>query len=70
MYGIVLFLRLWFTRPLCDLSVIRERQDVVEYLSSTRNNEVISALQDSIKNIKDVKVSRIGIGQKLDFRPF
>lgn len=44
-------------RPLCDLCTLRERQTAIEYLSSPRNEEITSTLQDCIKHVKNIPVS-------------
>ena len=48
--------RLWFMRPLCDLSTIHERQIAIEYLSSPHHSDTITTLHDCIKHVKNVPV--------------
>ena len=49
--------RLWFLRPLADMSVLRERQEAVEFLKSPTHDETTTMLYDCIKHIKNIPVS-------------
>ncbi|XP_077981938.1 mutS protein homolog 5-like [Glandiceps talaboti] len=47
-------LRLWFMRPIQDIDVLKERQAAVAFFVSPRNIEVLTSLQDALRNIKNV----------------
>lgn len=49
--------RLWFLRPLCDLSVLTSRQDAIEFLMSPQNEELASTMHSCVKQIRHVSVS-------------
>ncbi|XP_058864772.1 mutS protein homolog 5-like [Acipenser ruthenus] len=47
-------MRRWFLRPTRDLAVLNMRQEVIEFFTSPRNNQVLTTLQDCLKNIKGI----------------
>lgn len=51
--------RLWFLRPLQDVSVLQQRLEAVSYFISPRNVELVTSLQDCLKNVKNVTVSSL-----------
>ena len=53
----IIIFRLWFLRPLKDISVLRQRLDAIEFLSSVKHNNIVSSLTDCLKNIKNIPVS-------------
>ena len=53
----IIIFRLWFLRPLKDISVLRQRLDAIEFLSSVKHNDIVSSLTDCLKNIKNIPVS-------------
>ncbi|MGH0163316.1 UNVERIFIED_CONTAM: hypothetical protein FKN15_004724 [Acipenser sinensis] len=44
----------WFLRPTRDLAVLNMRQEVIEFFTSPQNNQVLTTLQDCLKNIKGI----------------
>ena len=48
--------RVWFLRPLRDQSVLKQRHDAVSFFITPRNIEIVSALSDNLKNVKDIQV--------------
>ncbi|XP_054716142.1 mutS protein homolog 5-like isoform X2 [Uloborus diversus] len=58
-------LRRWFLLPTTEITVISEREAAVKYFSSSRNSEITSTLQSSLKQIKFVSriFSRMKISQ-------
>jgi len=51
--------RLWFLRPLRDVTALQQRQDAIAFLASPRNEEVAATLHDCIKHIRNIPVSRV-----------
>uniref|UniRef100_A0A3Q1BFM4 DNA mismatch repair proteins mutS family domain-containing protein n=1 Tax=Amphiprion ocellaris TaxID=80972 RepID=A0A3Q1BFM4_AMPOC len=47
-------LRLWFLRPTQDLAVLHRRQEVIRFFTSPRNSEVLTTLQSSLRNIRNI----------------
>ncbi|KAL3869764.1 hypothetical protein ACJMK2_042401 [Sinanodonta woodiana] len=47
-------LRLWFLRPSRDQTVLKQRFDAISFFVNPINIEVVSSLQDNLKNIKNV----------------
>ncbi|XP_070196128.1 mutS protein homolog 5-like isoform X2 [Littorina saxatilis] len=47
-------LRLWFVRPLKNLSMLKQRLDAISFLTQPRNIEVLSSLQSNLKHVKNV----------------
>ncbi|MGH0143128.1 UNVERIFIED_CONTAM: hypothetical protein FKN15_053221 [Acipenser sinensis] len=47
-------MRRWFLRPTRDLAVLNMRQEVIEFFTSPQNNQVLTTLQDCLKNIKGI----------------
>ncbi|KAL5016536.1 hypothetical protein ScPMuIL_006125 [Solemya velum] len=47
-------LRLWFLRPYRDCNLLKRRQDAIGFFVNPRNIEVLSTLQDCLKNIKNI----------------
>ncbi|XP_071325249.1 mutS protein homolog 5 isoform X3 [Trachinotus anak] len=47
-------LRQWFLRPTQDLAVLHRRQEVIHFLTSPRNSDVLSTLQSLLRNIRNI----------------
>ena len=56
-----LLCRLWFTRPLRDLTVLQQRLDAISLLTSPRHVDVTSSLSDCLKHIKNIPVSCVHV---------
>lgn len=50
--------RLWFLRPIRDQTVLKQRHDAVSFFITPRNMEVVSALSDNLKYVRDIEVDR------------
>ena len=61
MYMYSLLCRLWFTRPLRDLTVLQQRLDAISLLTSPRHVDVTSSLSDCLKHIKNIPVSCVHV---------
>ncbi|XP_008297768.1 mutS protein homolog 5 [Stegastes partitus] len=47
-------LRRWFLRPTQDLAVLHRRQEVICFFTSPRNSDVLTTLQSSLRNIRNI----------------
>lgn len=47
----------WFLRPLLDIDLIKERQDVVLSLTSSENTSVLDTMKRNLGFIKNIPVS-------------
>uniref|UniRef100_A0A4W6CIX6 MutS protein homolog 5 n=1 Tax=Lates calcarifer TaxID=8187 RepID=A0A4W6CIX6_LATCA len=47
-------LRQWFLRPTQDLAVLHRRQEVIRFFTSPQNSDVLSTLQSSLRNIRNI----------------
>uniref|UniRef100_A0A3P8RUS4 MutS protein homolog 5 n=1 Tax=Amphiprion percula TaxID=161767 RepID=A0A3P8RUS4_AMPPE len=47
-------LRLWFLRPTQDLAVLHRRQEVIRFFTSPCNLDVLTTLQSSLRNIRNI----------------
>ena len=56
---------MWFLRPTRDVSLIKERQKAISLFMNPRNSEVTASLQNCLKNIKNITVSKIFLLYKL-----
>lgn len=48
-------MRVWFLRPLRDQAVLKQRHDAVSFFITPRNIEIVSALSDNLKHVKDIQ---------------
>lgn len=51
--------RVWFLRPTTNIQVLKERQKAIAFFHSPRNLEVVLSIQDSLKHMKCISVSKI-----------
>uniref|UniRef100_A0A673AVK2 MutS homolog 5 n=1 Tax=Sphaeramia orbicularis TaxID=375764 RepID=A0A673AVK2_9TELE len=47
-------LRQWFLRPTRDLDVLHRRQKVMRFFTSPQNSDILSTLQSSLRNIRNI----------------
>ncbi|XP_031553158.1 mutS protein homolog 5-like [Actinia tenebrosa] len=47
-------LRIWFMRPTRNIEVLSQRQKAINFFMLPRNQELVSSLQDCLKNIKNI----------------
>uniref|UniRef100_A0A3P8RTP1 MutS protein homolog 5 n=1 Tax=Amphiprion percula TaxID=161767 RepID=A0A3P8RTP1_AMPPE len=52
-----LSLYLWFLRPTQDLAVLHRRQEVIRFFTSPCNLDVLTTLQSSLRNIRNIPMS-------------
>jgi DNA mismatch repair protein MSH5 len=48
-------LRKWFLRPLVHGNMIKERQDTIEFFLRAANNDLVAALTNNLRRIKDLQ---------------
>lgn len=48
-------MRIWFLRPLRNQMVLKQRYDAVSFFITPRNIEMVTALTDNLKHIRDMK---------------
>ena len=58
-------LRDWFLRPSKDILLIQNRLKAVSFFVNSRNVEAVVALQDALKNTKNILVSFYNLQYKL-----
>ena len=49
-------LRLWFLRPLKDITTLQQRLDTIEYLLQPKHADQLSSFQDYLKHIRHIPV--------------
>lgn len=50
-------LRLWFLRPLKDVTTLQQRLDTIEYLLQPKHADQLSCFQEYLKHIRHIPVS-------------
>lgn len=46
----------WFLRPTQDLAMLQRRQEVIHFFTSPKNSDILSTLQSSLRNIRNIPV--------------
>ena len=50
--------RVWFRRPITNIQTLKERQKAVAFFQSSQNAENTASIQDCLKQIKSISVSK------------